>query len=174
MAAKSSAAATAAAPPLATTTKKPTTTTLKDLSFEKKNTNLLHIPSQPIQENSKKYRIAKRPIPRTPVASPYAGSQVPKIVYISSKTPFMSAVKRIQKFLRLAERRAMMPLIGKRRHHHQQHHQQDGMKAGAGGLLEKCQRKLREDKVLVKATGRAIEKVCAPVATSQICASCCE
>jgi ribonuclease P/MRP protein subunit POP7 len=151
MATNPSTAATAAPPPTTTTT---TTTTLKNLTFEKKNTHLLHIPSQP---NAPKYRIEKRPIPRAPVASPYAGSTVPKIVYVSSKTPFMSAVKRVQKLLRFAERRAMTPLIGKRRHSHH-HHQQQHRAGGKGDVLEKCQQRLREDKVLVKATGRAIEK----------------
>lgn len=49
----------------------------------------------------------------------------------------------------------MQPLIGtgKRRQ------QQGAGRAGAAGdVLEKCQQRLREDKVLVKATGRAIEK----------------
>ncbi|EEA20687.1 conserved hypothetical protein [Talaromyces marneffei ATCC 18224] len=139
------------------TTKRKHTSSTSALTFERKNTHLLHIPSKPCEgSNNKKYRIAKRPIPRAPVASPYVGSTVPKIVYVSSKTPFMSAVKRVQKLLRLAERRAMMPLIGKRRHSH--HHQQYGAKGGGGDVLEKCQKKLREDKVLVKATGRAIEK----------------
>jgi ribonuclease P/MRP protein subunit POP7 len=128
---------------------------MSNLTFEKKNTHLLHIPSQPSQNDNKRYRIEKRPIPRAPVASPYAGSHVPKIVYVSSKTPFMSAVKRVQKLLSVAERRAMTPLIGKRRQSHWQH---GGGRAGKGHVLEKCQQKLREDKVLVKATGRAIEK----------------
>lgn len=67
----------------------------------------------------------------------------------------MSAVKRVQKLLRLAERRAMAPLLGAGKRRHPYHHQQ----AGKGGdVLEKCRAKLREEKVLIKATGRAIEK----------------
>lgn len=134
-----------------------TTTSNEQLIFEKKNTDLLHIP--------RNYRVQKRPIPRAPVASPYAGSHVPKIVYISSKTPFMSAVKRVQKLLRLAERRAMTPVIEGRQARKQNSQQQrNGNRAGWRGgegdknILEKCQQKLRQDKVLVKATGRAIEK----------------
>ncbi|RAO65385.1 uncharacterized protein BHQ10_001397 [Talaromyces amestolkiae] len=149
----------ASIPPPTTAAPPPTaTTTLKTLTFEKKNTHLLHIPSKQNGDSNKKtYRIAKRPIPRAPIASPYAGSHVPKPVYISSKTPFMSAVKRVQKLLRAAERRAMAPLLGMGgRRRHPYHHQH----AGKGGrdVLEKCRAKLREEKVLIKATGRAIEK----------------
>lgn len=137
-----------------------TTTSTSSLTFEKKNTNLLHIPSKASSDgnnnaNKKTYRIEKRPIPRPPIASPYAGSHVPKTVYISSKTPFMSAVKRVQKLLRLAERRAMAPLMGGKGKRRQAYHH-----AGrtGGDILEKCQQRLREEKVLVKAAGRAIEK----------------
>ncbi|GAM41297.1 hypothetical protein TCE0_042f14318 [Talaromyces pinophilus] len=137
-----------------------TTTSISNLTFEKKNTHLLHIPSKASSDgnnnaNKKTYRIEKRPIPRAPIASPYAGSHVPKTVYISSKTPFMSAVKRVQKLLRLAERRAMAPLMGGKGKRRQTNHH-----AGrtGGDVLEKCQQRLREEKVLVKATGRAIEK----------------
>lgn len=49
----------------------------------------------------------------------------------------------------------MAPLLGAGKRRHPYHHQQ----AGKGGdVLEKCRAKLREEKVLIKATGRAIEK----------------
>jgi ribonuclease P/MRP protein subunit POP7 len=142
----------AAGSPPTTTTRTTTTTTSKNLPFKKQNTNLVHIP--------RNYRIQKRPIPHAPIASPYAGNKVAKLVYVSSKTPFMSAVKRVQKLLRMAERRAMMPVIDgrqqRRNHHH--HHHNKGYRKEEAHVLEKCQQRLREDKVLVKATGRAIEK----------------
>ncbi|EED20194.1 conserved hypothetical protein [Talaromyces stipitatus ATCC 10500] len=140
---------TTPAAPSSTTPK----TTLSTLTFEKNsNTKFLHIPSN---IKNKKYRIEKRPIPRTPVASPYAGARVPKIVYVGTKTPFMSAVKRVEKLLRLAERRAMGPVIGSRRSYN---NNQTAGRGKGGEVLEKCQRRLGEDKVLVKATGRAIER----------------
>jgi ribonuclease P/MRP protein subunit POP7 len=142
----------------------PTTTsaTPTTLTFDKtQNTALTRIPPT--------YRIHKRPIPHAPVVSPYAGAHVPKIVYVGSKTPFMSAIKRVQKLLHLAERRAMAPLVDekakKRRQHTSQQHQHGkrrDQEGGGGGeekvVLEECLRKLRQEKVLIKATGRAIEK----------------
>ncbi|PIG88806.1 hypothetical protein AARAC_007021 [Aspergillus arachidicola] len=74
------------------------------LNFEKKNKDMLKLPKRP--STPIPCRIQKRPIPHAPIASPYAGSSVPKVVYISSNTPFMSAVKRVQKFLQQAEKRA--------------------------------------------------------------------
>ncbi|QKX56541.1 uncharacterized protein TRUGW13939_03646 [Talaromyces rugulosus] len=139
----------------------PTTTSAATatLTFDKtQNSALTRIPPT--------YRIQKRPIPHAAVASPYAGTHVPKIVYVGSKTPFMSAIKRVQKLLHLAERRAMAPLVDekakKRRQHTSQHHHQHGKRRDQGGdekvVLEECLRKLRQEKVLIKATGRAIEK----------------
>ncbi|KAH8692955.1 Rpp20 subunit of nuclear RNase MRP and P-domain-containing protein [Talaromyces proteolyticus] len=131
-----------------------------NLSFEKKNTNLISIPHN--------YRVQKRPIPHAPVASPYAGTDVPKIVYVGSKTPFMSAIKRVQKLLRHAERRVMTPLIDekerKRRHAQQRKRESKAASSGSGAeeqerkVLEECLKKLRLEKVLVKATGKAMEK----------------
>lgn len=140
-----------------------TTTTSTTITFDKsQNSALTRIPPT--------YRIQKRPIPHAAVASPYAGTHVPKIVYVGSKTPFMSAIKRVQKLLHLAERRAMAPLVDdkakKQRRYHHSSQQQHGKKAegqgqGEGEVLEECLRKLRQEKVFIKATGRAIEKALA-------------
>ncbi|KAL2223165.1 Rpp20 subunit of nuclear RNase MRP and P-domain-containing protein [Thermoascus aurantiacus ATCC 26904] len=113
----------------------------KELHFEKKNKDLLRLP--------KYARIKKRPIPHPPAASPYAGPSVPKVVYVSTKTPFMSAAKRVQKLLRHAERRATA-----------------GVDIGNGRMSEKeriarmaqGQENLKREEVFIKATGRAIEK----------------
>ncbi|CRG85700.1 hypothetical protein PISL3812_02726 [Talaromyces islandicus] len=137
-----------------------TTTTTATLSFDKtQNASLTRIPPN--------YRIQKRPIPHAPVASPYAGTHVSKIVYVGSKTPFMSAIKRVQKLLHLAERRAMMPLVDEKAKKRRQHQHQQGKRSDQDGqgdekvVLEECLRKLRQEKVLIKATGRAIEKALA-------------
>lgn len=50
-------------------------------------------------------KVEKRPLLRPAIPSPYAGSSQQKIVYISSKTPFLSAVKRVEKLLNLADKR---------------------------------------------------------------------
>lgn len=102
--------------------------------------------------------ITRRPINHAPVAHPAAGPMVQKVVYISRKTPVISAVKRVKKFLSEIEKRALQS-------------------AGVHGVLERrgtrsgddevLQRKLGEvserlardaEKVLVKASGRAMEQ----------------
>jgi len=102
--------------------------------------------------------ITRRPINHAPVAHPAAGSKVQKVVYVSRKTPVISAVKRVKKFLNEIEKRALQS-------------------AGVHGVLERrgtrdgndeaLQRKLGEvserlardaEEVLVKASGRAMEQ----------------
>ncbi|KAI2792498.1 hypothetical protein POX_b02536 [Penicillium oxalicum] len=111
----------------------------RKLQFEKKNQNITKLP--------KYAKVEKRPIPHAAVASPYAGASVPKIVYVSSKTPFMSAVKRVQKLLRQAEKRATANVsLG------------DGRKSEQQKLAELAKVAEKREEVFVKATGRAIEK----------------
>ncbi|KAF7160010.1 hypothetical protein CNMCM5623_005556 [Aspergillus felis] len=111
------------------------------LQFEKKNKDMIKLP--------KYARVQKRPIPHAPVASPYAGASVPKIVYVSTKSPFMSAVKRVQKLLRQAEKRATaaVNLSSSKR--------TDRQKLAE---VARGQEQLSKEEVFVKATGRAIEK----------------
>ncbi|KAL1865625.1 hypothetical protein Plec18167_009346 [Paecilomyces lecythidis] len=113
----------------------------KDLQFEKKNKDLVKLP--------KYARVQKRPIPHPPVASPYAGSSIPKIVYVGTKTPFMSAAKRVQKLLRHAEKRATAGVdLGN-------HKISEKEKLAR---LAKGQEALKKEEVFIKATGRAIER----------------
>ena len=49
----------------------------------------------------------KRPLLRPAIPSPYAGAAKQKIVYVSTHTPFVSAVKRVEKLLALGEKRAV-------------------------------------------------------------------
>ncbi|OAX80474.1 hypothetical protein ACJ72_05194 [Emergomyces africanus] len=111
-----------------------------ELKFEKKNKRMQRVPSYA--------RIQKRPIPHPPSASPYAGAKVPKVVYVSTNTPFMSAAKRVQKLLKHAERRATSKVnlsekIGERE---------------KLAKLTKSTEELQKEEVFIKATGRAIEK----------------
>jgi len=92
-------------------------------------------------------KVEKRPIPHAPVASPYAGASVPKIVYVSSSTPFMSAVKRIQRLLTQAEKRATANI-----------NLEDTRKSEKQILEELSNVSEKREEVFVKATGRAIEK----------------
>ncbi|KAJ5989331.1 hypothetical protein N7481_004541 [Penicillium waksmanii] len=112
----------------------------RKLEFEKRNQDLVKLP--------KYAKVEKRPIPHAPVASPYAGPSVPKVVYVSSNTPFMSAVKRIQKLLRQAEKRATANIS-----------LEDTRKTEKQKLAELANSAEQREEVFVKATGRAIEKV---------------
>ncbi|KAL8875200.1 MAG: hypothetical protein Q9198_006405 [Flavoplaca austrocitrina] len=95
-------------------------------------------------------RITKRPLLRPPIPSPYASSASPKVVYISAKTPFISAVKRVRKLLELIDKRT----VGQ-------------VDLGDGRKGEQTLRTLEEasqasekqpEEVILKATNRAIEK----------------
>ncbi|KAI9703235.1 MAG: hypothetical protein M1836_007800 [Candelina mexicana] len=92
-------------------------------------------------------RIQKRPMLRPPIVSPYAGNQAQKVVYISSKTPFVSAVKRTRKLLNQIDKRSMgkVNLLGKGK---------DRDKVLQTGRVEKGE----PEEVVLKATGKAIEK----------------
>ncbi|KAL8776521.1 MAG: hypothetical protein Q9213_008244 [Squamulea squamosa] len=95
-------------------------------------------------------RITKRPLLRPAIPSPYTSSASPKIIYISTKTPFISAVKRVRKLLDLIDKRA----VGQ-------------IDLGDGRAEKETLRALREvdigtrkepEEVILKATNRAIEK----------------
>ncbi|KAJ5095639.1 hypothetical protein NUU61_004995 [Penicillium alfredii] len=111
----------------------------RKLQFEKKNQGLVKLP--------KYAKVEKRPISHAPVASPYAGASAPKIVYVSSNTPFMSAVKRVQKLLRRAEKRATAGIS-----------LEDTRLTDKQKLAELASVSEKREEVFVKATGRAIEK----------------
>ncbi|PLB45733.1 hypothetical protein P170DRAFT_466966 [Aspergillus steynii IBT 23096] len=121
--------------------KNPQSRTTDSLTFEKKNQDMIKLP--------KYARVQKRPIPHAPIASPYAGPTVPKTVYVSTKSPFMSAVKRVQKLLRQAEKRATASVdLSDRKARDRQR---------LGDIARSGEQLCREE-VFVKATGRAMEK----------------
>ncbi|KAF7588943.1 hypothetical protein BBP40_004984 [Aspergillus hancockii] len=121
--------------------KQPKTNLTSTLQFEKKNKDMTKLP--------KYARVQKRPIPHAAIASPYAGATVPKTVYISTSTPFMSAVKRVQKFLLQAEKRATASV------NLSSSAKRDQQKLAQ---IARGQEQLRKEEVFVKATGRAMEK----------------
>lgn len=98
-------------------------------------------------------RVQKRPLLRPSIPSPYAGSDQQKVVYVSAKTPFISAVKRVRKLLVEIDKRSMGKV---------------DLLNGKGSEKQKL-RVLGEkaapptgkgpEEVLLKATNRAIEKV---------------
>lgn len=117
----------------------------------------------------------KRPLHRPAIPSPYAGAQQEKVVYVSARTPFISAVKRVEKLLHLAEKRAVQAATTVTK---QKSRGASGKRAGArdeivdiaeevarrkaekrtSGLNEGDGNDAREE-VVIKGTGKAIQKV---------------
>ncbi|KAJ5040239.1 uncharacterized protein L3040_005900 [Drepanopeziza brunnea f. sp. 'multigermtubi'] len=109
-----------------------------------------HHPKLPKLPSNQK--IQKRPLLHAPVASVRASSQTPKIIYVSASTPFISTVKRVRAYLSEIESRASGPLSindGPRE-------LLKGIQNGVGGGSARGK---RGEEVLIKGTGRAIEKV---------------
>lgn len=50
-------------------------------------------------------KVVKRPLLRPAIPSAHAGASQQKVVYVSTHTPFLSAVKRVEKLLHLADKR---------------------------------------------------------------------
>lgn len=96
----------------------------------------------------------KRPILHPPVPSPYAGADKPKIVYISTKTPFISAVKRVQRLVSLAEKR----LIGKVDLVNGTGTDRQRLKALHAATAAPSKKQKESEAVILKATNMAIEK----------------
>ncbi|KAL8710234.1 MAG: hypothetical protein Q9220_005165 [cf. Caloplaca sp. 1 TL-2023] len=104
------------------------------------------------------HRIQKRPLLHPAIPSPYTSSLHPKTVYISTNTPFISAVKRVRKLLALTEKRFTGPISLVN---------DTGKNASDKQRLEALERRVREsregikerEEVLLKGTNRAIEKV---------------
>ncbi|TPR08097.1 Major Facilitator Superfamily protein [Aspergillus niger] len=116
----------------------------KTLEFEKKNQNMPKLP--------KHVKVQKRPIPHPSTPSPYSGSSSPKTIYVSSSSPTMGVVKRVQKYLRAAENRATAKLLsgnnkGKK-----------GDRRNQFAQLAQSNEALKKEEVFVKATGRAMER----------------
>ncbi|OOF95936.1 hypothetical protein ASPCADRAFT_5268 [Aspergillus carbonarius ITEM 5010] len=111
----------------------------KALQFEKKNQTMPRLP--------KHLKVQKRPIPHPPTPSPYSGSSSPKTIYVSSSSPTMGVIKRVQKYLRAAENRATGTVLGKNKGRREQI-----------AALAKSQEALKKEEVFVKATGRAMER----------------
>lgn len=88
-----------------------------------------------------------------PISSPYAGADHPKVVYISAKTPFISAVKRVRKLLSLTEKRS----VGKVDLIHG--NDRDRQRLKALDVEGPSQKEKEPEEVVLKGTNRVIEKV---------------
>lgn len=95
------------------------------------------------------YKIQKRPLLHPPIAAPRTNASVQKVVYVSASSPFISTIKRVRKLLSHVENRAAGPIkFGAR----SSNEILKDIEAGVGG-------KAREEEVVMKATGKAIEKL---------------
>ncbi|KIX05004.1 uncharacterized protein Z518_05876 [Rhinocladiella mackenziei CBS 650.93] len=113
---------------------------LAALKHEKKNQNLYRLPPTAT--------IRRRPLNHTPVANLRSGAKVPKVVYVSRRTPLISAIKRVKKFLLQVEKRALLDA---------------GVRMGSKDRTKKIiqaneQLAKSPEEVLVKASGRAMEQ----------------
>ncbi|RDI89720.1 hypothetical protein Vi05172_g586 [Venturia inaequalis] len=110
-------------------------------------------------------RIQKRPLHHPAIPSPRASSSTQKIVYVSSKTPFMSAVQRIRTHVTQISKRKSQS-INDTTHSSTSKGAQIRRKAGGDRILaqameeiERAEKDKGGEEVIVKGTGKAIEKV---------------
>ncbi|KAK6332425.1 hypothetical protein TWF696_003140 [Orbilia brochopaga] len=111
-----------------------------------------HKRSKELPKNAKlRKRRLSRPIP------PPRLSADPKIVYVSSKSPFVSTVKRVRKALEVFKSQSKVAIAGGRqRRAFQRRHQPEAAPASIDLLSDD-----KNKYVTIKATGRAIEKALA-------------
>ncbi|KAK0111004.1 hypothetical protein ONS95_001384 [Cadophora gregata] len=105
---------------------------------------------------TKNQKISKRPLLHAPVSSPRTSSSTQKIIYVSASSPFISVVKRVRTYLDAIESRSAGKL---------------SLEGGDGKLLKGIEKGVnsgggigegkgkRDEEVVIKGTGKAIEKV---------------
>ncbi|KAI7231229.1 hypothetical protein KC330_g6534 [Hortaea werneckii] len=124
--------------------------------------------------------VSKRPLHHAAIPSPYAGASQQKVVYVGTRTPFLSAVKRVEKLLRLSDKRLVQSattLARQKGQNGRKRKRQDDDAADEIGDIArqvesaKAKRKARGlttgdddvegagEEVLLKGTGKAIPKV---------------
>ncbi|QDS68102.1 hypothetical protein FKW77_010132 [Venturia effusa] len=111
-------------------------------------------------------RIQKRPLHHPPIPSSRASSSTEKVIYVSSKTPFMSAVQRIRTQLTQISKRKSQS-INDTTHSSTSKGAQIRRKAGGDRILAQAMEEIERaenskgegEEVIVKGTGKAIEKV---------------
>lgn len=89
-------------------------------------------------------RIQKRPLFHPAIPSPHAGPSQQKVVYISTNTPFMSAVTRVRKTLAIMDKRSIS--------------NEKSRAAALARVGDPSSRQPHKEPIVLKATNRAIEK----------------
>ncbi|KAG8534302.1 uncharacterized protein KY384_001146 [Bacidia gigantensis] len=106
-------------------------------------------------------RVQKRPLLHPAIPSPYTSASQQKVVYISSRTPFISAVKRVRKLLEQVDKRAVgaVDLVEGSGNDKQKLRQlEKQVDAARKGGAEGGKREKKKEEVVLKATGRSIER----------------
>ncbi|KAG2160492.1 hypothetical protein VTO58DRAFT_104973 [Aureobasidium pullulans] len=106
----------------------------------------------------KDYKVEKRPLLRPPITSQYANASAPKIVYVSTKTPFMSAVKRVQKLLAQAEKRLAQSAADQVSKRPKYSHVNDEISDIERIASTMASQRDEQDEIVLKGTGKAIAK----------------
>ena len=104
--------------------------------------------TKPNADSPKDAQITKRPLPRPSIPSPYTSASTQKTIYISTRTPFMSAVKRVEKLLNLADKRDVQAATtqaqkNKRKRRRTNDDEEDEVMAIARGVEEGREKKRR-------------------------------
>ncbi|KAK4555236.1 hypothetical protein LTR86_007532 [Recurvomyces mirabilis] len=118
-------------------------------------------------------KVHKRPLLHPAIPSPYAGASQQKVVYVSARTPFISTVKRVEKLLKLSDKRLVQAATtnakqssNKRKRGRDDHDEVLGIakeverlksKKRKGGTVDDDVEGAGEE-VVIKATGKAIQK----------------
>ncbi|CZT15006.1 uncharacterized protein RCC_00920 [Ramularia collo-cygni] len=101
-------------------------------------------------------RIQKRPILHAPLPSPYTSAASAKTIYLSARTPFMSAIKRCEKLLQLSEKRLVQAATTAAKSSRRRN--QDDSISEIAAAAERIKRRGRGEEVVFKASGKAIGK----------------
>ncbi|EMC98411.1 hypothetical protein BAUCODRAFT_425308 [Baudoinia panamericana UAMH 10762] len=156
-----------------------------------------NVPSAPQAQSRKQHRpqqkklaklppnakIHKRPLHHPAIPSPYTSSTQQKIVYVSARTPFISAVKRVDKLLRLADKRLVQAATTLAKEEQRRKRKRDGDEDEVMGIAKAVERLKRDgnqnskrrrlggdvneddgedggaEEVWIKGTGKAVRRV---------------
>lgn len=104
----------------------------------------------------------KRPILRPGIPSPYSGDSQQKVIYVSAKTPFISAVKRAERLLHLSDKRLVQSATQLSKKNRRMG--ADDEIVGIAREVERQKQKKKKgaeirEEVVLKGTGKAIGKV---------------
>ncbi|QIW98399.1 hypothetical protein AMS68_003917 [Peltaster fructicola] len=104
-------------------------------------------------------KVNKRPLHRPAIPSAYTSSAEAKVVYVSAKTPFMSAVKRVDKLLQLAEKRDVQSAAATVRNENPHKRRKvDADRDEIATIAQHLNDREDKEKVVVKGTGKAIAR----------------